>query len=1171
MVFKQFSSDIIDLKKNFNTLNIATKEQIVDLNDLTDIFNEYKKAGKLKGNRYDSLLGDVDKLKNDNLTNYFKSIAEGAENARVNIVDAYAAILDGNTHGLKNVQSIFNTYNQAFKNNEQGQKDFTKAVGQSNTALSGYLATVGKDGTATLKGYAGHLVKTTAKTVGLQVASTALNAAISLGLSVAISGLITIISNAVHKQEELRQEAVETANSINEQSESMKDLASQYEEILDSNKTDIEKTKELNQWKNTLIETYGFEEEQLRNLNLEREKGLALLESEIEANSRKSRNTYLDDYKEQYQDAKRVLDNAGSFSYDNFFDTETFEDDIGKDIQQLFNKNSVSQISSILSSRALGFDYEDSYDALEKFKDIYNEILEISHNRHLSTEENYLKDMLQQQIDSLEKDIAEFGGVFENYDKYQAINTFQNYLKTDDGKIEDVGKETYTAWKNGLLSQASSTQMKRELEQLAEEQFPDYEKYFEHLSEARQKFVQPPSNNQYDVQWAKDKDNFLSALSPEDLEAALQIPDLFAEGLDGAAKKIDEFNKHNPIKPDVNIDDGNLTEILENTAKKVQLITTAMEEQADVGYISSSTYADIIEMGGNFADCLEVQNGKLTLNIRMLKELETQEYKNIISANKLEMARLGVQISSLDDLKIIGKQIDALEQENALYQTLIDEINNAKPDEKSDGSSGGKDETPTEIQNFLDEYAKYHHDINMGLKEEDSEYFDWLEKASAEAYANYPEYLEDLWKYEEEVYAGRKQLIQDYFDTQRELMNENISALEEKIDTLSNESVDSDGNFLNPKEKFSEIRSAYTEILTYIQTLIDEIVQSGVEGHEEELTELEKQYEEYSDKLGDVFKDEIDSEIDYIQSLQDEWDKVYDNRIDHLEKEKSAIEERYDAEIKKLQDKNDEEKRTNDLIKARQELAKAKRNRRLVFDPNGNAVYVGDTEAINEAQQNLNELETEIKIEDLEKQKEAITSVIDDEIAVLEEQKAAQESYYSALLNILETYLNPKSTQSIESVWEKVLSDPNVTVKDGSIDVKGQKVDTTAVTDGKISAGTVSKELNKESNLTQSEQDVLTKLFKSAGMSQQDITDVLTGKTKIYDLLKQPTQNNLNSVERYTNTKKEFGTVNNTDNGVNITIGDIKIDNPVGSSENLADEIIKKFPNAMIRRIYKNR
>lgn len=631
----------------------------------------------------------------------------------------------------------------------------------------------------------------------------------------------------------------------------------------------------------------------------------------------------------------------------------------------------------------------------------------------------------------------------------------------------------------------------------------------------------------------------------------------------------------------VTADIKTLSDSIESITKKTSTFASALSEIEDNGYISAETYANLIELNTDYAKCFDVVDGKIKLIDGWrdkLKDIEAQEYFNAKASQIAARAELSLamareqaagKFANGERIAELQKLINAVDLELAAIDSAYADLFNVTADD--DGGSGGKDETPTEIQNFLDAYAKYHHDINMGLKEEDSEYFDWLEKASAEAYASYPEYLEDLWKYEEEVYAGRKQLIQDYFDTQRELMDENISALEEKIDTFSNESVGSDGNFLNPKEKFSEIRSAYTEILTYIQTLIDEIVQSGVEGHEEELAELEKQYEEYSDKLGDVFKDEINSEIEYLEWLQEEQTKVYDERIDALEKEKSAIEERYDAEIKKLQDKNDEEKRTNDLIKARQDLEKAKRNKRLVFDSNGNMIYTADTEAVNEAEQSLKDVETEIKIEELEKQKESATATIDDEIEVLKEQKAAQESYYSALLNILEAYLNPKSTQSIESVWEKILSDPNVTVKDGSIDVKGQNVDTTAVTDGKVNAGTVSKELNKKPNLTQSEQDVFVKLLKSAGMSQQDITDVLKGKTKIYDLLKQPAQNNLNSVERYTNTKKEFGTVNNTDNGVNITIGDIKIDNPVGDTMNLAKEIQKQLPNAIVQQIYKNR
>ena len=245
MVFKQFSKDIIELSDNFYGLNVITDIQTQKLDGLIANTNALKENNLLSG---------------DNLTSYFQSVAEGAENARVNIVDAYAAILDGNTHGLKNVQSIFNTYNNVLKGNEEDQKNFTKAVGQSNTSLSGYLTTVGTEGTASLKGYAGHLVKTTAKTVGLKVATLALKSVISLGLSTAIGFVISKITEAINAESELAEKTKELGNTAKTTSDEISSLYLKYIDLSKAVELGTGSKEELKSTTEELLKALGIED-----------------------------------------------------------------------------------------------------------------------------------------------------------------------------------------------------------------------------------------------------------------------------------------------------------------------------------------------------------------------------------------------------------------------------------------------------------------------------------------------------------------------------------------------------------------------------------------------------------------------------------------------------------------------------------------------------------------------------------------------------------------------------------------------------------------------------------------------------------------------------------------------------------------------------------------------
>ena len=274
MVFKNFSLDVIGLVKNYSSLNAISGECSEKIKIIASDLNDLKDTGKLTTDSLNSVYNSLDSLNSDSFSAYIKSIAEGAENARVNIVDAYAAMLDGNTHGLQNIQSIFNTYNDTLKGNVKEQKNFTAAVGQSNITLSKYLATVGTDGKAGLAGYAGYLATATAKTIGLQIATTALNAGISMlvgwGISMLAKGLdemIVTAEEAAQAAEEARKKAVESAEAYKDESDSLKELQSRYTELIAST-NDISTVKdELASIQDELINKYGDEAEAIDVVN----------------------------------------------------------------------------------------------------------------------------------------------------------------------------------------------------------------------------------------------------------------------------------------------------------------------------------------------------------------------------------------------------------------------------------------------------------------------------------------------------------------------------------------------------------------------------------------------------------------------------------------------------------------------------------------------------------------------------------------------------------------------------------------------------------------------------------------------------------------------------------------------------------------------------------------
>lgn len=459
--------------------------------------------------------------------------------------------------------------------------------------------------------------------------------------------------------------------------------------------------------------------------------------------------------------------------------------------------------------------------------------------------------------------------------------------------------------------------------------------------------------------------------------------------------------------------DNKIEELSQSTSSKISLITSAMEEMNDTGYISSSTYAEIIKMGGNFAECLEIQNGKLTLNIQKLKELEAQEYDNAIAANNLAIAEMQASINSGYDYIRLQEKIDELKAQNAFLKTARDEITNAKPD---DNNKSTKDEEPTQVTNFKKELAEKQHLVAM-KKLSEEEYLNWLDGAYKTAYAGLTGYEDELYKYEEEIFSKRRELAEKAFDDTIEGIEKEIDALEKLKDEAS---IDSnvDGNIY---EIIDQQIGLYNNAIAEIDKRIAELEASGLVGIEDEIEELNKQKDDLLEKVYNLGKERtstgIENEISYWEEMQSKQNDFYDKQIEKLKKQK-----------KLLEDKNDEEERAKDLAEKQLELRKAqialddaRRNRNvLVYTAGGGYSYEADKTAIAEAEEDVKKAK-----EDLEElRQEEINDNLDKQIDILEEQKDKDSEDYDTIIKLLEDMSgkNKVQSESNRSIWGELLA-----------------------------------------------------------------------------------------------------------------------------------------------------
>lgn len=133
------------------------------------------------------------------------------------------------------------------------QEDFCKAIEKSNPPLAKYLSGLHTaDGTT--RGYVGSLIAAKAATIGLRIATTALNTVLNIGIGLIVQGLLwglsklcELIDGIIVTQKEAAEAAEEAVKAYEEQSSKLNDLTKKLEESKKRYKElyDIQQTSSL--------------------------------------------------------------------------------------------------------------------------------------------------------------------------------------------------------------------------------------------------------------------------------------------------------------------------------------------------------------------------------------------------------------------------------------------------------------------------------------------------------------------------------------------------------------------------------------------------------------------------------------------------------------------------------------------------------------------------------------------------------------------------------------------------------------------------------------------------------------------------------------------------------------------------------------------------------------
>ncbi len=738
-----------------------------------------------------------------------------------------------------------------------------------------------------------------ASAVASKALGIALNTALNIGISLLINGIITWISSLVNIQKEAAEAAVEMANKHKEEAEALDDLKEEYIKICDSLDDEATKTEKLNEWKNTLVETYGWEKEKLEGVNLEREKGIKLIEDEIEAQNKANRTQWLSEngYVGINPYSKGQSGNSGGVegivfdkgsaianavndmvNFNRTFDFSGYFDD--KDISDAIKKY-------FKDGKIVFDDHSTRRDVYEYFNTILKAITDRGSAVGLSQDEERLRDELLKQKNTIKE------SWLDKNNNEEIFNQFLSSLGGDfiDKSIEELGeggvnKDNFLEWKKNLLEAANGF---KELEDYFEDYIADnyvaYDTYFDNFAKAQKKFLDTSSiGNQVDAQQYFLRKDFINSLSDEDLDILtnkLEAP--FKEGLDGARKAIDDFKKEDPLG-DVFEYTFEFADMAKRTSSETKLISTAIDEMNESGELSSETYLALIDANEDFANAITITDGKIIANTQSLKDLAT-EYLD--AAEKQAIFRLG-QIRG-----VLGYE----EEEERLLNNinLIRVLKGEYEKANGSGDGGGGDTTDLNKEEFEKEYAQKRSLVETDeLPEKD--FYEWLAKANEEYFSNSTKYTEEYQKYKEEVYNWEKQREEDRH-------NQVISDLTEEAEALLDKN-----NYEGAISKYDDaIAENNKKINAYKST------PHGSEIFKDEIEELEdsnKNLTEKRDKVyvdaftfeADNWKDKLDKGLISWQNYSDNITKIFNDAGDKLDndwlKEYLDLDTEYDTRLK---------------------------------------------------------------------------------------------------------------------------------------------------------------------------------------------------------------------------------------------------------------------------------
>lgn len=930
------------------------------------------------------------------------------------------------TEQIKNINQAIKLHNGELKAGVITQETFAKLTGDSIPAGFKKYQTSLKGADASLVGYITSTAAAKLGTIGLKIAISTLEAAISFGITLALQALIELIMSYVQASQKAS-ENVSKMNDVFKQTESdiesyRTEIINLTKEINDSNTTQeeqITKKKRLMEIQKELIDKFGDEA-----------KGIDLVTNSVDAQNKSIDKLLKSNYKKNLQENEKEINKlaktmTGMTESNPYILSNLLGiDKTGEDFKKLVKELSEAMPYTFPQIFKEGY-FGNPEDVLEAYRELYEKLDEYrteNHNKMTEGENEALNKIIESVSGTISSLDEKYGESIEQYktfledrlkydEKYS--ETYEKMLaaraelekayaegdtkgvETAKEKLKNIYNEALEEAKNDPTHKEGMTDLlKNDLDEMQKtaDNYSINIKFNANNGDLKNK-VQEIVTSMGDISSKDLKEMFDMDQPTEQLTKLKQILDengitveYFIEHIDDlgiklgkvsentgtATASIDTFKKScdDSLQALVDLDNG------------FSSVYAAMNEFNQNGYMSASTLKNLID--NDLLQYFDVLNGKLAINEAAMANAATATKADAImkiqlkTATEIAAIAFGDEAAGAKDSSSANLSMseNATKVKNALVALTPEILNNAAGWKElmasmNQDTSGFSDEQINGINTAINNMKRSITAINS-LKIEAVSY----RRASASSSggsglssatkaANEAEQAAK--KAAEEAENARKAIVSAFEDIikERERLEDRWVSNKKKLGLLT----DSDEVYI-----LQESIKRYKKYAEEVNQL--------TAATEEEKTKLRKQYlEEAEDLEVEYFSKLKDIMEDQKKSIEDRYDEEKDAYKDMIDQKIDMIKEQAQAEIDALNEVEDE----NDRIRQKEEY-EAKR-KELVHGYQG--VEYWQQRTGREAQLAL--AEAKKKVEDLDKDWEETVNKwsVEDQIKLIEERRDA--------------------------------------------------------------------------------------------------------------------------------------------------------------------------------------